>query len=257
MIRCQVCGAKIEEGLEICPYCGSKIETGDSKTVWTELAEKEEQEEKKAPPKPADENPHKQIYYVEPAITSASQAGAQPQAAKNKKWIGIVSAILIIVFVGAVGIYLAGGGIGNKVTEDDAREGATTYYMALLDDAILMEDAGLDIANFWYEALENGNYGGTKEGALEEALSLHQDNIDSVMGNQANITSLYNEAMDMAEKTGMDDLADAMEDMYDDYFEFIDAVMNTDTSFEEYIETLTEADDDLAASINLMYDLLA
>ncbi len=92
---------------------------------------------------------------------------------------------------------------------------------------------------------------------MEEALGLHQDNIDSVMGNQANITSLYNEAMDMAEKTGMDDLADAMEDMYDDYFEFIDAVMNTDTSFEEYIETLTEADDDLAASINLMYDLFA
>jgi uncharacterized protein Yka (UPF0111/DUF47 family) len=61
----------------------------------------------------------------------------------------------------------------------------------------------------------------------------------------------------MAEKTGMDDLADAMEDMYDDYFEFIDAVMNTDTSFEEYIDTLMEADDDLAASINLMYDLLA
>ena len=49
MIRCQVCGAKIEEGIEICPYCGSKIDTGDSKTVWTELAEKEEQEEKRIP----------------------------------------------------------------------------------------------------------------------------------------------------------------------------------------------------------------
>ena len=149
MIRCPICGAKIDGGQETCPYCGEVLRSGLGKANWSELAGTDRQEKPSQAvgetPEQWDENPKRQVYYNYGANAEA------PATPKKKSRLGLLSAALIVIFVAAIGIYVAmGGNTGDPVSsgdpiytgnEDiDAFDIAGEYCITVIDEAILLEE---------------------------------------------------------------------------------------------------------------------
>ncbi|MCR5182606.1 MAG: zinc ribbon domain-containing protein [Clostridia bacterium] len=255
MKRCPVCGAKIEDGLETCPYCGEIVSSGRSRGAWAELADTRDRQAKpvtKAVHVEEETDPKRQIFYNDP--TEAQQ----PSGPKKKSKVGLVSAILIAVFVGAVALYLITGGIGGGIggEGEDPYIIAEDFCGAVIDDAILLEDIGVDMANYRYDALENAAYDGDEEAAKDAVWELHKDDIDTVGDNYDNISSLYDKAMKQAEKAGETELADAINDVYGKYLAFYLTALTFDSSYEEYVDAFSAADDDLYYAIEKLAGLL-
>ncbi len=252
MKRCPVCGAKIEDGLETCPYCGEIVSSGKSRIAWAELADSKDRREKpvtKAAAAEEETNPNRQIYYNDPAKLQ------QPSGPKKKSKAGLISAILIAVFVGAVALYLITGGIDGTGRDEDPYIIAEDFCGAVIDDAILLEDIGVDMANYRYDALENAAYNGDEEAAKDAVCELHKDDIDTVGDNYDNISSLYDKAMKQAEKAGDTELADAIDDVYGKYLAFYLTALTFDSSYEEYVDAFSAADDDLYYAIEKLAGL--
>ena len=199
---------------------------------------------------PAD-NPNKQVYYYSDKAEVRPVEPVEPGKPAKKSRIGLISAALIILFVAAVALYLAGDHGENRHIES-GRE----YFEAALDEASILEDTGIDIADFWYDALESGKYGGTREGALEAALALHQDDIDSMADSFENLDLLYEKARGAAERAGQNDLASAIDDVQNDLHGFYDAVLNYDCEYNDYADAYNETDEKLYDSMYKLYNML-
>ena len=249
MKRCPICGAKIEDGLETCPYCGEVIGNAKTGITWTDLTGRKDREE------PKSENSARQVYYYDPETPS------EPKAPKKKSKAGLISVALIVVFIAAIAIYVATG--GNKSFEDDpvivddAYNQAVDFFNAVYDDAVVLEDTGYAVADAWYEALDNGGSDDEAKEAVGEILAQHKEDLDAVTLNQANISYLFAQALSVAQDSGQSKLADAIEEMYNEYFDFLEAVMNTDRSYDEYIDDLNDADNELYDAMQTLYDILS
>ena len=234
-----------------CSNCGSKLEAGESKTKWTELVKPIVRGEDPDPEVNTSENPNKQVYYYSDKVeVKPVEPTATGKPAKKSK-IGWISVALILIFVVAA-VWYAMGDHG----EDRSIESAREFYVAVMDEAILLEDTGIDIADYWYDALVDGKYGGTKEGALEAALALHQDDIDGVTENFGYINLLYDEAKEAANNAGQYELANAIEEVYDDLFEFCNAVLNYDGEYNDYADAYNASNEALYNSMDVLYNMI-
>ncbi len=229
---CPHCGSEIKEGEKFCTYCGSKI---DAAVISKTETPSEGIQNNQTDDKPGNDNDVDKILET-----------------KKKPKVGL---IIFLVLVAAVAIY----GItsyNNYSKRINAINAASDFYNAVLEDATTLENIGNDTQTEWGEAIWGDTYNSIDDG-IKAATEKNQEDIEAVIENYSNITSLYQEATSLlGPLEDKQALNDAVKDLYNGYVDLYDVVINFNCTYQEFCDDFSEADQKSASAGNTLYALL-
>ena len=223
---CPECGAEISPGATICDKCGCPVE----------------------PEKQGEESPQK----VEVTSVKLKAPGI------NKKALGIVAAVILVIIAGAFGLKYSNEQKAIKQAEEASkkyREDLETISLSMLSGAVTAETCGNLMKKVWSNAIyekadyetdkytkENGRFVDDFNDAL---LNLYIDNdyskkIESIESNQESVAQSMKDM-----KNPPDDWKDAYDDLkslYDAYIKLTNMAVNPTGSLQTFSNDFNSAD---------------